>query len=54
MMGIGRDGHVTMPGQGLVWGAIGITRVEVDADGNVTESAHGTFSPDHSGICPLL
>ena len=54
MMGIGQDGHVTIPGQGLVWGDIGITKIEVDANGNVTEVAHGNFSPDHSGICPLL
>jgi hypothetical protein len=54
MMGIGQDGHVTIPGQGLVWGDIGISKIEVDANGNVTEVAHGNFSPDHSGICPLL
>ena len=54
MMGIGQDGHVTMPGQGLVWGDIGIVKTEIDASGTVTEVAHGTFSPDHSGICPLL
>jgi hypothetical protein len=53
-MGIGQDGHVTMPGAGLVWGDIGITKVEVDTSGNVTEVAHGIFYPDHSGICPLL
>ena len=54
MMGIGQDGHVTMPGQGLVWADIGIVKTEIDASGNVTEVAHGIFSPDHSGICPLL
>ena len=54
MMGIGQDGHVTIPGQGLVWAAIGITKIEIDASGNVTEVAHGIFYPDHSGICPLL
>ena len=54
MMGIGQDGHVTIPGQGLVWADIGITKVEIDASGNVTEVAHGIFYPDHSGICPLL
>ncbi len=52
MMGIGQDGHVTIPG--LVWADIGITKVEIDASGNVTEVAHGIFYPDHSGICPLL
>ena len=54
MMGVGQDGHVTMPGQGLVWADIGIVKTEIDASGNVTEVAHGIFSPDHSGICPLL
>jgi hypothetical protein len=43
-----------MPGQGLVWGDIGIVKTEIDASGNVTEVAHGIFSADHSGICPLL
>ena len=54
MMGIGQDGHVTIPGQGLVWGDIGIVKTEIDASGNVTEVAHGSFASDHSGICPLL
>jgi hypothetical protein len=54
LMAAGQDGHVTMPGQGLVWGEIGITKTEIDASGNVTEIQHGIFSPDHSGICPLL
>jgi hypothetical protein len=54
MMGIGQDGHVTIPGQGLVWAEIGITKTEIDASGNVTEVQHGVFSPDHTGICPLL
>lgn len=53
-MGIGQDGHVTLPGSGLVWGEIGITKIEIDASGNVTEVQHGIFTPDHSGICPLL
>ena len=54
MMGIGQNGHVTMPGKGLVWAEIGITKVEIDANGNVTEVTHGIFSPDHTGICALL
>jgi hypothetical protein len=54
MMGIGQDGHVTIPGQGLAWAKIGISKIEVDASGNVTEVEHGIFSADHSGICPLL
>jgi hypothetical protein len=54
MNSIGQTGHVTIPGQGLAWAEIGITKVEIDANGDVTELAHGIFSPDHSGICPLL
>ena len=54
MMGIGQDGHVTIPGQGLVWASSGLTKIEIDASGNVTEIQHGIFYPDHSGICPLL
>jgi hypothetical protein len=54
MNSIGQDGHVTIPGQGIVWASSGITKIEIDASGNVTEVAHGNFFPDHSGICPLL
>jgi len=53
-MGIGQNGHITIPGQGIVWASMGITKIEIDASGNVTEFQHGNFSPDHSGICPLL
>ena len=47
LMGIGQGGHITMPGQGLVRDEIGITKIEVDASGNVTEVQHGIFSPGH-------
>ncbi len=50
----GQDGHATMSGEGLVWASIGLTKIEIDASGNVTEVQHGIFYPDHSGICPLL
>ena len=50
----GQNGHATMPGEGVVFASSGITKVEIDANGNVTEIQHGNFSPDHSGICPLL
>jgi hypothetical protein len=53
-MGAGHDGQVTIPGQGPVWDEIGITKIGIDASGNVTEIQHGIFTPDHSGICPLL
>lgn len=43
-----------MPGAGIVWASSGLTRLEIDANGNVTEIEHGRFSPDRSGICPLL
>jgi hypothetical protein len=54
MLSIGQNGHVTSPGDGIVWASSGITKVEIDASGNVTEIQHGNFSPDHTGICPLL
>jgi hypothetical protein len=54
MNSIGQNGHVTMAGQGIVWSSSGITKVEIDASGNVTEVQHGNFSEDHTGICPLL
>lgn len=50
----GQNGHVTSPGAGIVWASSGLTRLEIDANGNVTEIEHGNFSPNRSGICPLL
>ena len=50
----GQNGHVTMPGSGIVWASSGLGRLEIDANGNVTEIEHGNFSPNRSGICPLL
>ena len=50
----GQNGHVTMAGEGIVWASSGLTRLEIDASGNVTETEHGNFSPNRSGICPLL
>ena len=50
----GQNGHATMPGAGIVWASSGLTRLEIDANGNVTEIQHGNFSPNRSGICPLL
>jgi hypothetical protein len=54
MNSIGQEGHVTIPGQGIVWASSGIVKVEIDPSGNVTEVDHGNMSPDHTGICPLL
>jgi hypothetical protein len=54
MMSIGQNGHVTAPGAGIVWASSGITKVEIDAAGNVTEFSHGNSTEDHVGICPLL
>jgi len=54
MKSIGTTGHVTIPGEGLVWMETGVVKVEIDGNGNVTEVEHGNFFPDHSGICPLL
>jgi hypothetical protein len=54
MMSIGQNGHVTIPGQGIVWVSSGITKVEISPSGDVTEFSHGNMSEDHTGICPLL
>lgn len=54
MNSIGQNGHVTIPGEGIVWASSGVVKVEIDASGNVTEVEHGNHYPDHSGICPLL
>jgi hypothetical protein len=50
----GQNGHVTIPGQGIVWASSGVTKGEIDASVNVTEVSHGNMSPTHAGICPLL
>jgi hypothetical protein len=50
----GQNGHVTMAGSGIVWASSGLTKLEIDANGNVTEIDHGNFSPNRSGICPQL
>jgi hypothetical protein len=54
MNSIGQNGHVTIPGEGIVWASSGIVKVEIDPSGNVTEVEHGNHYPDHSGVCPLL
>jgi hypothetical protein len=50
----GQNGHVTIAGAGIVWASSGLTRLEIDANGNVTEIEHGNFSPNRSGLCPGL
>jgi len=51
---IGSNGHVTIPGVGIVYGTQGIDKLIIDASGNVTEVTHGYYSDTHAGICPLL
>lgn len=50
----GTDGVITVEGVGLVYAATGMTRMEIDASGNVTEVAHGLHSEDFSALCPYL
>jgi hypothetical protein len=50
----GTDGVITVEGAGLVYAATGMTRMEIDANGNVTEVAHGLHSEDFSALCPYL
>ena len=50
----GSDGVITVEGVGLVYAATGMTRIEIDASGNVTEVAHGLHSEDFSALCPYL
>ena len=54
MESIGSNGRVTIPGEGLVWTETGAVKVEIDANGNITEFEHGQFFPDHTGICAAL
>ena len=50
----GTDGVITVEGVGLVYASTGMTRIEIDASGNVTEVAHGLHSENFSALCPYL
>ena len=50
----GTDGMITVEGVGLVYAATGMTRMEIDPSGNVTEVAHGLHSEDFTALCPYL
>jgi hypothetical protein len=50
----GSDGMITVPGVGLVYASSGLARIEIDANGNVTEVVHGLHSEDFSALCPYL
>jgi len=50
----GTDGVITVEGVGLVYATTGMTRIEIDASGNVTEVADGLHSEDFSALCPYL
>ena len=54
MNSTGQNGHVTIPGQGIVWSSSGITKVEISPTGEVVEFERGNHSDNRVGICALL
>jgi len=50
----GTNGHVTVPGEGVIYMWAGMTRATFAPDGTVTESQHGFIMDTYSSLCPLL
>ena len=50
----GTNGHVTVPGEGVVYMWAGSIRATFSPDGTVTEAQHGVIPDDASSLCPLL
>ena len=49
------DGIITAPGEGVVFAQVGYKLVEIDADGNITETNRGNFDPLYApAICHLF
>lgn len=50
----GTNGHVTVPGEGVIYMWAGSIRATFSPDGTVTEAQHGIIPDDASSLCPLL
>ena len=50
----GTNGHVTVPGAGVIYLWAGVARAIIAPDGTVTETAHGVIMDDYSSLCGLL
>jgi hypothetical protein len=50
----GTNGHVTVPGQGVIYMWAGNTSATIAPDGTVMENQHGFITDTYSSLCPLL
>jgi hypothetical protein len=50
----GTNGHVTVPGEGVIYMWAGAARATIAPDGTVTETEHGFITDTFSGLCPVL
>jgi hypothetical protein len=50
----GTNGHVTVPGEGVIYMWAGIARATFAPDGTVVENQHGFIMDTYSSLCPLL
>jgi hypothetical protein len=50
----GTNGHVTVPGEGVIYMWAGAARATIAPDGTVTETAHGFIMDNYSSLCGLL
>jgi hypothetical protein len=50
----GTNGHVTVPGEGVIYMWAGIARATFAPDGTVVENQHGFIMDTYSSLCPRL
>jgi hypothetical protein len=50
----GTNGHVTVPGEGVIYMWAGNVQVTIAPDGTVTETEHGFITDGLTGLCPAL
>jgi hypothetical protein len=50
----GTNGHVTVPGEGVIYMWAGAARAAITPEGTVTETHHGFIMDDYSSLCALL
>lgn len=50
----GTNGHVTVPGDGVIYMWAGAAGATITPDGTVTETEHGFIMDDYSSLCGVL
>jgi hypothetical protein len=50
----GTNGHVTVPGEGVIYMWAGAARATIAPDGTVTETEHGFIMDTYSTLCGIL